>query len=106
MSESNVKKVTDKKQYTFNLALAAVASQVGCVTIVIVVGTLILGLWLDRQLFDTFPLFTAILMVASVPITVILMLWIVRSATSRIRPSTDPISENSQEDSNRGTEPN
>ena len=75
----------NKKQYTFNLALAAVSGQVGCLTLVIILIALIGGLLLDRQ-FDTKPLFTVILMVGSVPVTLVMMFFIVRKATSRIKP--------------------
>lgn len=74
-----------KQQYRSNLALAAVASQVGVVTIVIVLGSLIGGLLLDKQ-FETKPMFTLLLLIVSMPITVFLMIKIVKSATSRIQP--------------------
>jgi F0F1-type ATP synthase assembly protein I len=102
MSQSEHKEGRDRKQYTANLALAAVASQVGCVTIVIVAISLILGLWLDNR-FDTSPIFLATITIASVPVTVIIMLWIVRSVTARIKPSEGD-KENSQEETNRGTD--
>ncbi len=73
------------KQARSNLALAAVASQVGVVTIVIVFAALIGGLLLDKQ-FDTKPMFTLLLLVFSMPVTVFLMIKIVKSATSRIQP--------------------
>ena len=86
MSQTNPKEGKNRSQYTANLALAAVASQVGCVTILIVAITLIAGLWLDNR-FDTSPIFLATLLIASVPVTIIIMLWIVRSVTARIKPS-------------------
>lgn len=76
----------DKKQYNLNLALAAVAGQVGLVTLVIIAVALIGGLALDKTL-DTKPMFTIFFMLASVPVTVALMFRIVRAATSRIKPS-------------------
>jgi F0F1-type ATP synthase assembly protein I len=74
----------DRQQYVYNLAMAAVAGQVGLVTLVIIFGALIAGLWLDRT-FETKPLFTMLLMVASMPLTIFLMLKIVQGATSRIK---------------------
>lgn len=83
MNEQNGHK--NGKQATANLALAAIASQVGVVTIVIVFGALILGLVLDKY-FDTKPLFTLLLLVFSMPVTVYIMIKIVKGATDRIKP--------------------
>ena len=77
----------DRQQYVYNLTLAAVASQVGCLTIVIIFGALIAGLWLDRS-FSTKPLFTMLLMIASMPLTIFVMYRVVKGATGRIRPVT------------------
>lgn len=93
----------DRTRYTLNLALAAVASQVGCVTIVIVVVALLGGLWLDNR-FDSSPIFLATMLIASVPVTVVLMLWIVRSVTSRIKPSTKVENNQPEEEAYRGTD--
>ena len=78
----------DRQQYLYNLTLAAVAGQVGCITLVIIFGSLIAGLWLDRS-FATKPLFTILLMIASMPITLYLMFRVVQGATGRIRPVID-----------------
>ena len=89
MNQQDEQQEVDKKQYTLNLALAAIAGQVGLVTLLIIVVALIGGLALDKYL-DTKPMFTIILMIASVPVTVILMFRIVHAATSRIKPSVKP----------------
>jgi hypothetical protein len=101
MSQANQKEGKKRSQYSANVALAIVAGQVGCVTIIIVALALIAGLWLDNQ-FDTKPIFLASLLIASAPVTILLMLWIVRSATSRIKP-VDTGKDMSPEDMNRGT---
>ncbi len=75
----------DRQQKAYNLALAAAASQVGCLTLVIIFVALIAGLWLDRT-FATKPLFTILFMIASMPVTLYLMFKVVRSATSRMKP--------------------
>jgi hypothetical protein len=103
MSQMKPKEGKSRSQYTKNLALAAVAGQVGCVTLIIVLAALIAGLWLDSR-FNTSPIFLAFLLIASVPVTVVLMLWIVRSVTARIKPSSDIVVESQQEESNRGTD--
>jgi F0F1-type ATP synthase assembly protein I len=77
-------KKTDPARYTLNMALAAVAGQVGCLTVVIVVAAAFGGLWLDGQ-FGTRPLFIIGLLLAAVPVTLIAMFWLVRQTTSRIQ---------------------
>jgi F0F1-type ATP synthase assembly protein I len=78
-----------------------VVGQVGCVTIFIVIGSLIAGLWLDNQ-FNTKPLFLILLLVLSAPVTVVIMLWIVRSITSKMEKPT-PNQIETQEEAKRGT---
>ncbi len=94
----------DNVQYAYNLTLAAVAGQVGCLTLVIVIASLFVGLWLDIH-FGTKPLFTIIIMIASVPVTLGLMFWVVRNATSRIqsvqKPNTETTDTNSETNQER-----
>ncbi|MBI9045724.1 MAG: AtpZ/AtpI family protein [Anaerolineaceae bacterium] len=72
------------KQFIKNLTLAAAAGQVGCLTLVIVIGAVIAGLWLDNY-FDTKPIITLVLVVVSVPVSVVAMLAIVRGTVKRIQ---------------------
>jgi len=74
----------NKKQYWLNLTLAGAAGQVGCVTLVIILAAVLGGLWLDSR-FQTRPLFTLVLVVASIPVSLMAMLFIVRLVTSRIK---------------------
>ena len=94
------------RQKTFNLVLAGVVSQVGLVTVVIVLVALFGGLWLDTQ-FGTRPIITVTLMVLSMPVTLGLMLFIVRRATAQLKPVTkineNEESQSTQEDVDRGT---
>jgi F0F1-type ATP synthase assembly protein I len=96
---------SDKKgaQYAFNLTLVAVAGQVGCLTLVIVLVALFGGLWLDNR-FGTRPLITVILMVGSVPVTLATMFWVVRKATSRITSYSPEKEESLEEDTQIGSE--
>jgi F0F1-type ATP synthase assembly protein I len=100
-------KKTKPARYAINLTLAAVAGQVGCLTIVIIFLALLAGLWLDNQ-FGTRPLFLVGLLLASVPVTLVTMFWVVRQATSRIQNESSPKQEHSlqqvQEDQESGTE--
>lgn len=88
----------DRFQYAMNLTLASIAGQVGCLTLVIIFVALFAGLWLDRY-FSTRPLFTIVLLIGSVPVTLFLMFRVVKAATNRIKPvensdtSTNPYPE-------------
>jgi len=64
----------------FNAALVAVVSQVGILTIALIAGALLVGLFLDKR-FDTKPLFTLLLLLASGPTGIYLMIQIVKRAT-------------------------
>jgi F0F1-type ATP synthase assembly protein I len=76
---------SDRNRYVLNLSLAGVAGQVGCVTVVIVFGSLFAGIWLDRWL-HTRPLFTVGLLLGSVPVTIFIMYWLVKMAVAKIQP--------------------
>lgn len=98
MSQPRSQPEKNRAQKAFNLTLAAVAGQVGCLTLIIVLAALFGGLWLDSR-FQTRPMFTVGLMIISVPITLGLMLWVVRAATSRLQESLEKQkSEQLQED--------
>jgi F0F1-type ATP synthase assembly protein I len=72
-------------RYALNLTIIGVFGQVGFLTLFIILAALLGGLWLDKM-FDSKPLFTIILMIASVPVSLVLMYKIVMWATSRIKP--------------------
>jgi ABC-type transport system involved in cytochrome c biogenesis permease subunit len=91
----------DRLQYALNLTLASIAGQVGCLTLVIIFVALFAGLWLDRY-FDTRPIFTIILLLSSVPVTLFLMFRLVKAATNRIKPLRENTKiPTDEEDSNR-----
>jgi F0F1-type ATP synthase assembly protein I len=71
-----------------NLALAAVAAQAGCATIIIIILALLIGLWLDAQ-FGVRGLFTIGVLVLSVPLTLFIMLRIALGAAKRIIPQPE-----------------
>lgn len=90
----------------YNLSIAAVGGQVGCLTLLIIFVALFVGLWLDRVL-QTKPMFTLLLMIGSVPVTLVAMFWVVRNTTSRLLPGmkqgTQQNKQNRQEEeSDRG----
>lgn len=92
----------NQAQRVLNLTLATVAGQVGCLTLVIIFGALIGGLWLDNQ-FHTRPLFVLILLIASIPVTIVVMYRVALAATAKIKP-VGP-GERSQEESDGGRNP-
>lgn len=87
----------DRLQHAYNLTLASVAGQVGCLTLVIIIAALFIGLWLDNT-FDTKPLFTLVLMIGSVPVTLVLMFKIVTTATKHLKPDQPPKSVDTPEE--------
>jgi len=74
----------DSKTKISNLALAGISGLAGCFTLVVVIGAVFFGLWLDSQ-FDSKPLVTVILVITSIPVSIIGMFVIVRGAVSRIK---------------------
>lgn len=94
------KKPNGPGRYALNMTLAAVAGQVGCLTIVVIGAALLAGMWLD-SLLDTRPLFIIGLLLVSVPVTLVMMFWVVRQATARIKP--DNSQQQVTEEADRGT---
>jgi F0F1-type ATP synthase assembly protein I len=82
----------------FNTILATVVGQVGCLTPLIMLGALFVGLWLDRQ-FETKPLFTILFIVGSAPVSVFVLYRIVRMATAKLK--TDNQDKKTEEEANR-----
>ena len=74
-------------QPTDSFALAGVAGQAGCVTLIVVIVALVAGLWLDRTLGTRemlgFPVATIGLIILSVPVSVVLMIRTVLSGMAR-----------------------
>ncbi len=73
-----------RRELAVRMALLGLIGQVGCLTLVIIVAALVAGLWLDRQ-FDTRPLFTLILVLGSIPVTLFVMFRLVLSAAPRLQ---------------------
>lgn len=87
---------SDKKTAlrSLNLTLAVVTGQVGCLTVLIILVAFFAGRWLDNQ-FGSDAVFTVVLMVGSIPVTLVVMFWVVRTVTSRF---AKPSGKNSKED--------
>lgn len=73
-----------RAQQGFTFTIAIVALQVGCLTLIIILGALIVGLWLDRTL-DTLPIFLIIFLVGSMPLTWVAVFFVVNRAKKRMK---------------------
>jgi magnesium-transporting ATPase (P-type) len=85
----------DRADTALKMTLAGVIGQVGCLTLAIIVVALFAGLWLDNQ-FHTRPIFTLVLVLASVPLTLYLMFRIVLSVAPKIQVNTDRLVKSSK----------
>jgi F0F1-type ATP synthase assembly protein I len=83
MSQSGSQTDRDRAQQALIGTLATVAGTVGCLTLVIILGALVLGLLLDK-LLDTRPLFTILLLVGSMPLTWVVIFKVVNRSKQRI----------------------
>ena len=72
--------------YMRNIALATVAGQTGCGTLVIVFGALFGGMFLDSK-FDTHPVFTIGLVLVAIPISLYAMIHLVLTSVAAIKPT-------------------
>ena len=87
------------KQKLLNLTLVGIVSQVGCLTLVIILASLFLGLFLDSR-FNTRPWFTIGLVIVSVPVSLVLMVFVVRTAVKKLKPENSK--QTKQEEHNLG----
>jgi hypothetical protein len=72
-----------------NTILIVLVGQVGCLTLVIILLSVIGGLWLDDAL-GTKPVFTLILLLAGIPLSVIVMLVVARRTLAKLKTKPDP----------------
>ena len=84
------------------LAMAGILGSIGCVTLVVIIVALGIGLWIDMQ-FDTRPLFTVVMVLASIPVTIFLMVRITLGGMQRINrkmgiQDTPQVRDGSRED--------
>ena len=70
-------------------AALGIAGQAGCLTVLVAVGALLLGLWLD-QVFGTRRIFALILVVGSVPVSLFVTIRITQRLIARIIPPDKP----------------
>lgn len=75
----------DRGEYLRNMAFAAMAGQAGCASVIVIIGALFLGIWLDG-VFDTRPALTLALVLTSVPVSLVLMVYMALQSTKKITP--------------------
>jgi F0F1-type ATP synthase assembly protein I len=75
--------------YVRNLALATVAGQSGCMTVILIFLGLFGGMYLDSRL-DTHPVFTVGLVLAAIPISLYAMVRLMLSSIAAIKPPPPP----------------
>ena len=73
----------DKKNIV-NTLLVVMIGQVGCLTLVIILASVYLGLWLDN-VFGTKPVLTLVLLFAGIPLSVLLMLYVSRRTLAKLK---------------------
>lgn len=94
MSPTREQSTLQSTQRALNLTMATFAGQAGCLTIIIILAALFLGLWLDKVFNSARHVFTFVLVLASIPVTVLVMIWVSRAAISRIKAETKQDSQN------------
>jgi F0F1-type ATP synthase assembly protein I len=82
-------------QRSLMVTVGVVVGQVGCLTLVILFGAIFLGIWIDNR-FNTEPWFTIGLALGSIPVTLLAMLWVVRTASAKLQQKTTQQSENKE----------
>jgi len=78
----------NNKRNVINTLLIVVVGQVGCLTLVVILLSVVGGLWLDN-VFGTKPIFTLILLFAGIPLSVILMLYVARRTLARLKTQSE-----------------
>ncbi len=68
----------------FNTLLIVLIGQMGCLTLIVIALSVLLGLWLDAS-FHTKPIFTLVLLLAGVPVSIIVMVFVGRKTLERFR---------------------
>ena len=78
------------------MIIAEGVGQIGCLTLVIILAALALGLWLDNRL-DTRPWFTLGLVLASIPLSLVALVRAALGTARRAQPAQPK--ENADKDS-------
>jgi F0F1-type ATP synthase assembly protein I len=68
--------------------LIVLIGQVGCLTLIIILASAFLGMWLDNM-FGTKPVITLVLLFAGIPVSVLVMLVVARRTLARIKAEAE-----------------
>lgn len=71
-------------QSRFNTLLIVLVGQMGCLTVLVIALAVAAGFWLDGA-FHTKPIITLVLLLGSVPVSILLMLLVGRRTLERFR---------------------
>ncbi len=74
----------NKGRNTFNIFLITVIGQMGCLAVLVIAVSILAGLWLDN-FFHTKPVITLVLLLAGVPVSVFLMVFVARRSVAKLR---------------------
>lgn len=77
----------------FGVKAMTVGAEVGCLTLVIILGAVFGGLWLDK-IFETKPIITIVLVLGSIPISLGLTFLVAIRSVRGINPSKISTSKN------------
>lgn len=88
MSEAGQAPGEERPTSIFSLVLVGILVQAGCLTFFLVGIAIIIGLWLDAR-FNTRPLLTIVLVLASVPITMYLLYRVAVTGAMRLQRQSD-----------------
>lgn len=83
-----------KGRSILNTLLIVLIGQVGCLTLVIILASVFGGLWLDKM-FGTKPVFTLVLLLAGIPVSVFVMLTVARRTLARLKDQAESESKTS-----------
>jgi len=77
-----------KGRNILNTLLIVLIGQVGCLTLVVILASVFGGLWLDKT-FGTKPIFTLVLLLAGIPVSVFVMLTVARKTLARLKDKAE-----------------
>ncbi len=90
-----------KQRRLFRYTLIGIIGQVGCLTIAIILVAVFAGLWLDRY-FQTNRIITFVLVLASIPVSLLVMFLVVRAGLARLKPQLTPDKKAHDEEADLG----
>jgi len=96
------KSTPQARKKLFNTVLISVTGSVGCLTVVIILGAVFGGIWLDNH-FGTKPTWTITLVLISIPLSVVAMVFAVRAIIKRIQPELEKDQKKQPSEENRSS---